>query len=119
MFKINTTELPDPAGFRVEREDIYAGEYVSQTGKQFADVVGWRYAPITLTWEVLQDAELQAILSAGNAFNVTFIDPEKGEVTTAAKRTRIGATHKRRYWKEQVAWLDFSMEVIFIDAYTD
>lgn len=119
MIKINEIILPHPKDFRVEKESIFAGEYTSQTGKQFADVVGWRYAPTTLSWEILQDSELQAIQDAGSTFTVTFTDPKLGEVTTAARLSRYGTTHKRNYWGNRVTWVDFSMEVVFIDSFTN
>jgi len=119
MFKINSTVLPDPKEWRPVREYIYAGEYTSQTGKQFADIVGWRYAPATLAWEVLQQSEMDAILAAGSQFTITFTDPKDGEVTTQARLVRFGTTHRRNYWGDRAIWTDFSVEVIFTDAYTD
>lgn len=119
MFKINSTVLPDPKEWRPEREYIYAGEYTSQTGKQFADIVGWRFAPVTLSWDVLLDNEMAIIINTGSTFTLTFEDPKLGEVTTGARLMRFGSTHRRKYWKGQSIWTDFSMEVMFLDAFTD
>jgi hypothetical protein len=41
---IGSSSIFKPNEMELEREDVYAGEYTTCTGRVIADLIGWRYA---------------------------------------------------------------------------
>ena len=60
---INTITLPRPSDFTPQREMEYRAEYTTSTGRILADYIGWRYADLTLQWDMLPQDLLRALLS--------------------------------------------------------
>ena len=72
--------------FTLVREYLYAGEIETCTGKRCADLIGWRYADMTIAWDALPESQLQDILSlSGEEVTMTF----EGEDGTQAEETVI------------------------------
>ena len=53
---LNEEALPKPTNFTPAREDVYAGEYTTCTGKMIADRIGWKFSEIDLQWDALKQA---------------------------------------------------------------
>jgi len=72
--------------FTLTREYLYAGEIETCTGKRCADLVGWRYADMTIDWDMLPESQLTDILGlSGSEVTMTF----QGEDGTSAQETVI------------------------------
>lgn len=116
---IDGTEIFSGNGFTLEREYIYAGEVVTCTGKYCADVVGWRYSDLTVSWDNLPQRQLQNILDlSGKEVDMTFSNEKNESVTekvipqaTTATATRLTDPHG------DVAWSGISLKIKFINAH--
>lgn len=116
---INGTEIYRGNAFTLEREYIYAGEVTTCTGKFCADVVGWKYSDLSISWDNLPQDQLQAILSlSGQAVDMTFSNEENQTVTESVIPTSTSA-QVTRLTDEQgnVAWSGIGLKIRFINAH--
>ena len=98
---IEEVEIFRGNNFSLEREWIYAAEIETCTGKRCADVVGWRYKDLTISWDNLPQDQLQTILDLdGSEVNMTFTNEQNQSVTEA-----------------NVAWSGIGLQVRFINAH--
>ena len=116
---INGTEIYRGNDFTLQRENIYAGEIETCTGKRCADLVGWRYADLTVSWDTLPQDQLLSILGlSGVAVAMTF-ESETGDVVTEQViPTAITSTATRYTLPDGSAlWQGISLGIRFIDAH--
>ena len=106
--------------FQLSREYIYAGEIETCTGKRCADLVGWRYSDLTVSWDMLPDDQLQVILGlSGEQVAMTFANEEHETVTEQVIPTAITST-VTRFTDPQgnVIWKGIGLQIRFIEAHT-
>lgn len=118
---INGTEIFRGNEFTLAREWIYAAEIETCTGKICADVVGWRYQNLKLSWDNLPQDQLQALLAlSGSAVNMTFSN-EANQSVTEAVIPQVTTAQVTRLTDPQgnVAWQGVGLEVRFINAHND
>lgn len=116
---IEEVEIFRGNNFSLEREWIYAAEIETCTGKRCADVVGWRYKDLTISWDNLPQDQLQTILDLdGSEVNMTFTNEQNQSVTeaviplvTTAQITRLTDPNG------DVAWSGIGLQVRFINAH--
>lgn len=116
---IEEVEIFRGNNFSLEREWIYAAEIETCTGKRCADVVGWRYKDLTISWDNLPQDQLQTILDLdGSEVNMTFTNEQNQSVTeaviplvTTAQITRLTDPNGN------VAWSGIGLQVRFINAH--
>lgn len=116
---INGTEIYRGNDFTLQRENIYAGEIETCTGKRCADLVGWRYADLTISWDTLPQDQLLSILGlSGEAVAMTF-ESETGDVVTEQViPTAITSTATRYTLPDGSAlWQGISLGIRFIEAH--
>lgn len=114
---INGTEIYRPNEFDVKREDVYAGEYVSLTGKTIADRIGWKYSDMTLKWDALTDAMLQALISLEGSFSISFEDSD-GQHTEQVIRRGFSNTPTRLTGPNGAKiWTGLEMEISFLNTH--
>lgn len=116
---INGTEIYRGNDFTLQRENIYAGEIETCTGKRCADLVGWRYADLTVSWDTLPQDQLLSILGlSGEAVAMTF-ESETGDVVTEQViPTAITSTATRYTLPDGSAlWQGISLGIRFIEAH--
>lgn len=117
--KIDNQEIFRGNDFTLEREWIYAAEIETCTGKRCADVVGWRYRDVKISWDTLPQNQLQKILNlSGSEVNMTFSNEKNETVTekviplvTTAQATRITDPFG------DPAWQGIGLDVRFINAH--
>lgn len=116
--QINGSNILRPNGFSPKREDIYAAEITTCTGKTIADLVGWRYADMTLEWDTLPQESLDLLLSMTGEGTITFADAD-GEVhTESIVRTSAISTSTRTINQQgEPVWKDVKVEVRFLHAH--
>lgn len=118
---INNEEIFSGNDFTLEREWIYAGEVTTCTGKFCADVIGWRYQDLKLSWDNLPQDQLSAILNlSGAAVDMTFTNEQNQSVTetvipqvTTATLTRLTDPHGN------IAWSGVGLNIKFINAHNN
>lgn len=116
---INGEEIFRGNEFTLSREYIYAGEYETCTGKRVGDIVGWRYADLSLTWDNLPQSQLQKVIGLnGSAVAMTFSNEFNENVTemviptvTTAQVTRLTDP------QGNVAWSGIGLTLKFINAH--
>lgn len=118
---IDGTEIFRGNEFTLTREWIYAAEIETCTGKICADVVGWRYQNLKLSWDNLPQDQLQALLDlSGSAVSMTFSN-EANQSVTEAVIPQVTTAQVTRLTDPQgdVAWQGVGLEVRFINAHND
>lgn len=112
----NTEALPRPVNFSPDREDVYAGEITTCTGKLIADRIGWKYADITLEWSALPQSDVEKLISITDVVPFTFEDVD-GEHTENVIRKKAVSMKNRNTINGVVYWRNVSIELVFIDVH--
>lgn len=106
--------------FTLEREYIYAGQYETCTGKRIADLVGWRYADLTINWDTLPAAMFEDVLDlTGLAVDFTFSN-EKGQSVTEKVIPLLISSQATRFtnpYDGAEIWRDVSLQIQFTEAH--
>ncbi len=114
--KINGTEILRPNDFELKREDVYAGEYTTMTGKMIADRIGWKYSDMSLKWDMLPDNQLAVLAGITGTATLKFTDSD-GEHTESVIRGSFGKTATRLTKNGQSIWKDVELEIMFINTH--
>lgn len=114
---INGTEVYRPNEFDVKREDVYAGEYVSLTGKTIADRIGWKYSDMTLKWDALTDAMLQALISLEGSFSISFEDSDGQHTEQVIRRGFTNTPTRLTGPNGAKIWTGLEMEISFLNTH--
>lgn len=115
--KINNVEIFRPNDFEIIREDVYAAEYTTCTGKTIADRIGWKYADMELSWDMLTD-QMLSTLSSMTVGTLKFTDSD-GEHTENIMRLGFNNTPTRFTKNGVPIWKNVSVNVRFLDVHTD
>jgi len=116
---LNGEEIFRGNEFNLSREWIYAGEYTTCTGKMVGDIVGWRYADLSLTWDNLPQSQLQKVIGLnGSAVAMTFSN-EFNETVTEMVIPTVTTAQITRLTDPQgnVAWSGIGLTLKFINAH--
>ena len=106
-----------PNDFEVKREDVYAGEYTTCTGKLIADKIGWKYSDLPMKWDILPDEDLVYLTTLTGAFNLIFRDSD-GQHTEQVIRKGFTNTPTRITGPEgSKIWTGIEMEVTFLNTH--
>lgn len=105
-----------PNNFTPERQDIYAAEYTTMSGKQIADLVGWRYADLTLEWDTLPQSQLEILLGLSGSFDIVF-DDIHGSVTERVYPLGTVAVGTRLTRNGDTVWKDVRFSLRFVNAH--
>lgn len=114
---INNVEIFRPNDFTPEREDLYAGEYTTCTGKTVADRIGWKFSDITLEWDMLTDDMMSAITSLPGSFDITFTDSDGSHTETVIKTGFANTATRFTNDFGNVIWKDVKLGISFISAH--
>lgn len=116
---INGSPYFRPNDFEVKREDVYAGEYTSCTGKLIADKIGWKYSDLTLKWDILPDEDLVYLTTLTGIFSIAFRDSD-GQHTEQVIRRGFANTPTRVTGPSGTKiWTDVEMEISFLNTHTE
>ena len=105
--------------FTLTREYLYAGEIETCTGKRCADLVGWRYADMTIEWDALPESQLEDILGlSGSEVTMTFKGEDGTSMQETVVPTAITSTATRsRDSQGNPIWKGISLGVRFVNAH--
>ena len=116
--KINGTDILRPEDFSPQREDLYAAEITTCTGKTIADLIGWKYSDMTLEWDMLPQKQLEVLLSMQGECTITFTDADSISHTERIVRSSAVSTATRFTGADgHPVWSDVKVEVRFLDAH--
>lgn len=106
-----------PNDFEIKREDVYAGEYTTCTGKLIADKIGWKYSDLPMKWDILPDEDLVYLTTLTGSFDITFRDSD-GQHTEQVIRRAFTNTPTRTTGPEGTKiWTGVEMEVSFLNTH--
>lgn len=118
--QIDGEEIYNSNGFTLQREWIYAAEIETCIGKRCADVVGWRYSDLSLSWDSLPQDQLQKILDlSGTEVDMVFTN-EKNQTVTEKVIPTVTTAQLTRMTDPQgdIAWRGVGLTVKFINAHS-
>lgn len=116
--KINGTEILRPNDFSPQREDIYAAEITTCTGKTIADLIGWKYSDMELSWDTLPQEQLEVLLSMSGESTIIFTDADGESHTESIVRNSAVSTSTRATdVSGNPVWKDVKVEVKFLNAH--
>lgn len=109
-----------PNGFTPAREYVYAAEYTTCTGKIIADLVGWKYSDMSLSWDALPQTQIDNLLALnGTEVTMTWTDADG----TTASETVIPSTHSltaTRFMNgSNPLWSDIQTDLRFINVHNN
>lgn len=116
---INGEQVTRPVKFIPQREDIIKGDYVSCTGKRFADRVGWRYADMTLSWTALPQSMVDVLVDMSGECTLVFDDLDGTVHTEKIIRTLVDGLRHRYTEDGETYWKDVSVSIQFISSHTE
>lgn len=115
---IDGTQVFRPNEFTLQRENVYAAEIETCTGKRIADLIGWRYSDLSLEFDWLPQAKLSALLNIQGEVSMTFGNEIEETVTeTVIVKTSTATVTRLTAPDGQVAWKGIQLEVQFINAH--
>lgn len=116
--KINGTTVFRPNDFSPQREDIYAAEITTCTGKTIADRIGWKYSDMELSWDTLPQSQLEVLLDMSGESTIEFTDADGAMHTENIIRTSAVSTSTRSTdVSGNPVWKDVKVEVKFLNAH--
>lgn len=105
--------------FTLQREYIYAAEYETCTGKRCADLVGWRYSDLTISWDNLPQDQLEYLLALnGEEVDFTFAN-ESGTTVTEKVRPALISSQASVLTDPygDKSWKNISLQIQFTEAH--
>ena len=115
--EINGVQIPRPPDFSVQREDVYAQEITTCTGKIIADRIGWKYSDTELSWEALCQEYVDTLVNMSGVNTLKFDDADGTEHTeNAIVLSKVWMRH-RYTWRGKTIWKDVRVEVRFINVH--
>ena len=114
---INNVEIFRPNDFTPEREDVYAGEYTTCTGKTVADRIGWKFSDMSLEWDMLTADMMSTITSLPGSFDITFTDSDGSHTATVIKTGFANTATRLTDNFNNVIWKNVKLNISFIDAH--
>lgn len=105
--------------FTLQREYIYAGEYETCTGKRCADIVGWRYSDLTLSWGSLPQSQLEDLLDLDGTEVSMVFEAEDGTSVTEKVIPMLISSQASRLTDPfgRIAWTNISLQLKFTEAH--
>lgn len=120
--KINGKDFPHPKNFQMSTVPNLTAQLTTMSGKNIADINGWKYDDMKLTWEWIESSQLVELMRETDpmqgAFTFTFDDIASGQPTTvSAIRTGVGGKRLAVTDNGKTVWVDIQMNVSFPDCY--
>lgn len=115
---INDARVYRPNEFTLQRENVYAAELETCTGKRIADLIGWRYADMTLSFDTLPQSMMEELLAISGEVTMEFTNELNDSVTEQViVRASTAQVTRMTDYAGDVLWKDFAMEISFINAH--
>lgn len=117
--KIGTYTFLRPNDLTFQRESILAQEYQTLSGDIKGDLVGWKYSDMTLEWDTLPQASVNALRTLQADGAVTFKFDDSGGVQSENVLITVNTQTATRFigYDGAPVWANLSVEVRFLDAH--
>ena len=117
--KIDGTAIMRPPQFMPTREDLYKGDYTTCTGKRIKDLVGWKYADLTLTWEALPQSAVDVLVGMSGECTLEFDDADGNMHEEQVVRSSLVALRHKYIQGGVTIWKQVSVTIVFIGSHTE
>lgn len=114
---IDGVEIFRPNEMVIQREDVYAGEYTTCTGKIIADKIGWRYEDMDLSWDTLTLDMIDALTDVSGPFDITFTDSDGSHTESVIRLQFSNVPTRFTSPSGEACWKDVQMKVRFINVH--
>ena len=120
--KINGKDFPHPLDFEMSTQPNITSQLTTMSGRNIADVNGWTYADMTLSWQWLESNDLNTLIRETDpmhgSFTFTFDDITTGKPNTVnAIRLSFGGKRLPVVDNGKTVWVDIQMSISFPDCY--
>lgn len=119
--KLGNNELYRGNDFTLQREYIYAGEYETCTGRRIADIVGWRYSDMTISWDNLPADQFAFVLGLTGQRVYLRFDNEQGTYVSEYVIPQVISSQATRYtnpYDGSVVWKNVQLQIKFVNSHT-
>ena len=119
--KLGNNELYRGNDFTLQREYIYAGEYETCTGRRIADIVGWRYSDLTISWDNLPADQFAFVLGLTGQRVYLRFDNEQGTYVSEYVIPQVISSQATRYtnpYDGSVVWKNVQLQIKFVNSHT-
>lgn len=118
---INGYRVPYSNDLQLQKVPNIVNEMTTLTGKVVADINGWKYADVNLSWGTLLDQDLQNLLTAisTNTFLIEFMDIDGSTHSINAVLKGRANVKTPLFHNGQTVWRDVSISLSFPDCYED
>lgn len=116
---IGGTEVFRPNNFELKKEDVYAAEYTTCTGKTIADKIGWKYSDMTMKWDILTNEMLAALTALAGETTLQFEDSDGQHSEQIIRRGFLNTATRTTGPEGTALWTNIEMEVSFINTHTE
>lgn len=116
--RINGKVIPYPNDFTMKKVPNVVAQLRTLSGKDVADINGWKYEPTTLQWDTLLDQDLRNLLDAisDNVFEIQFSDIDGEHTVEAILESRV-STKTPMKENGAIVWKEVNVELSFPDCY--
>lgn len=115
---INSASIYRPNELQLEREDVYAGEYVTCTGKIIADVIGWKYSDMEMEWDTLPASQMAVLTGLSGVNTLTFTDSSGSHTENFVRLGFTEAPTRFTGYDGQPVWKNVKLKVRFVDVHS-
>lgn len=115
--KINGNDIYRPNDFTPERTDVYAAEFETMTGKIRADLIGWKYADMTMQWDSLPEDQLHVLMNMIGNCTIEFNDSEGKQIENIARKSAVEVATRHIGPDGKPLWKNVSVAIRFLDAH--
>ena len=119
--KLGNNELYRGNDFTLQREYIYAGEYETCTGRRIADIVGWRYSDLTISWDNLPADQFAFVLGLTGQRVYLRFDNEQVTYVSEFVIPQVISSQATRYtnpYDGSVVWKNVQLQIKFVNSHT-
>lgn len=99
-----------------QRTDVYAAEITTCTGETIADLIGWKYDDMTLSWEALPQDMVDILVNMSGICRLIFDDADGIQHTENVIRTSVVYLRHRYTQNGIVWWKEVEVEVKFVNV---
>lgn len=117
---LDNNTLIRPNGFSPNREYVFAGEITTCTGKTIADLIGWKYADISLEWDALPQDQLEALLGLnGTEVTLSWTDVDGTTASESVVPLTHSLTARREVCDGIPSWKNIKTDLRFINVHNN
>ncbi len=114
-----TKEIFRPSEFELAKEDVYAAEYTTCTGKTIADRIGWKYSDMEIGWDTLPNDALTFLNGINGIATLTFTDLDGSHSEQFVRSGYSNIPTRLTYADGSAIWQSVKFSMRFLNVHND